>query len=60
MCVEFDKEMKPTNTPRDLKVPYKHIKLPTCTRFDYNFGHPQGGVYKGYITKVLRTNENVK
>lgn len=44
ICVEFEKEMKPTNAPRDLRVPYKHIKLPTCTCFDHSCGHPQGGV----------------
>ena len=60
MCVEFDREMKPANAPRDLRVPYKQITLPTCTCFDHNCGHPQGGFYKGYITKVLRTNANVK
>ena len=60
MRVEFDKEMKPTNAPRNLRVPYKQIKLPTCTCFDHNCGHSQGGVYKGYITRVLRTNANVK
>jgi hypothetical protein len=59
MCVEFDKEMKPTNTPRDLKVPYKHIKLPTCIRFDHNFGYPQGGFYKGYITKFCAFHPEV-
>jgi hypothetical protein len=60
LCVEFYKEMKPANTPKDLRVPYKHITLPICTCFDHNCGHPQGGVYKGYITKVLRSNANVK
>jgi hypothetical protein len=60
LCVEIVKKMKPKNAPRDLTVPYKHIKVPTCTYFDYNCGHPQGDVYTGYITKALRTNANVK
>jgi len=48
MYAEFDKEMKSTDMARDLRVTYKHIKLPTYTCFDHNCGHPQRGVYKGY------------
>jgi hypothetical protein len=60
MCAGFDKKIKPKNGPRNLRVSYTHIKLPTCTCFDHNCGHPQGDVYKGYVTKVLRNNAKLK
>jgi len=46
MCAEFDKEMKLTNIPRFLRVPYKHIKFPTCICFGHSCGHRQIGVIK--------------
>jgi DNA-binding MarR family transcriptional regulator len=31
---------------------YIHRMPPACTCFGHTCGYPQGGVYKGYITKM--------
>ena len=54
--------MKRTNAYQYFKskLNYKRIKPPTCTCFGQAGDHPQGGLYKGYITKTLRINANFK